>query len=598
MTAKLTRSQVFPEAELPDAASLVAEGRKVAETVKVGRSPFLEHYGVASEIDYKRRCVEEGRVMMHAQIGFRDTGKSQRAWGEIWETLDKSGYRVDRYGICLDWSMGYPRAHRKNMPRGTGMIMQEVEDWIAMTSRAPVSPHFGDFVIGTPAAFENTIAALLSGSTSVGNLGQYFAFRQPHWDDDIFTTAESLKAIALTAAQPVEVIVHSSLDDGFASMFTDLACSLGAILLEQYIVDELCGGHASYSFGNTYARPFTRHAFQRAAHKITKTPGTMIYGATTMYGQNYAANYAALATYLRMDIYGQKTRPAGHAVNPTPVTEAIRIPDIEEIIDVHMFANKLVELDEPLHALYRDDEIDPVADMIVEGGHQFKANVLQGFAEAGLDIRNPFEMLLAIRRVGSKRLEELYGPGRPTEGRLRGRTPVVRSHSIEQLEEMGEGLVGSMDEAMRAGIKNAGFRACIATTDVHEYGKILIETVLRQLGVTIVDGGTSTDPNDLAEQMKLSGADFVALSSYNGVALNFVSELKKDMVKLGVGAPIFIGGKLNRVPDGSNTSLPVDISKELTAAGAVVCPGVETMLERMAEMVTERGAAEAGRKRA
>ena len=104
---------------------------------------------------------------------------------------------------------------------------------------APVAPHFGDFVIGTPAAFENTIAALSSGSTSIGNLGQYFAFRQPHWDDDIFTTAESLKAIALTAAQPVPVIVHSSLDDGFASMFTDLACSLGAILLEQYIVDDL-----------------------------------------------------------------------------------------------------------------------------------------------------------------------------------------------------------------------------------------------------------------------------------------------------------------------------------------------------------------------
>ena len=60
----LTRSQVFPE-ELPDAAALIAEGRKMAETVKVGRSPFLAHYGVESEIAYKRRCVEEGRVMMH-----------------------------------------------------------------------------------------------------------------------------------------------------------------------------------------------------------------------------------------------------------------------------------------------------------------------------------------------------------------------------------------------------------------------------------------------------------------------------------------------------------------------------------------------------
>src|SRR5262249_52830847 len=119
---KLTRAAVFPEKELPDAQALIAEGRKMAETVRVGRAPFFETYGVASEIEYKQRCVTEGRVMMHAQIGFRDAGKSQRAWAEIWEELDKSGYRVDRYGICLDWSMGYPRAHRKNMPRGTGLI--------------------------------------------------------------------------------------------------------------------------------------------------------------------------------------------------------------------------------------------------------------------------------------------------------------------------------------------------------------------------------------------------------------------------------------------------------------------------------------------
>jgi methylmalonyl-CoA mutase cobalamin-binding subunit len=587
MPLKLDRAWIFPEAELPDAQALIAEGRKTAESVKVGRSPFLETYGVSSEIAYKRRSVDEGRIMMHAQIGFRAPDKSRRAYAEIWEALDKAGHRVDRYGICLDWSMGYPRAQRKNMPRGTGLIMTEVEDWMAMTRMAPVAPHFGDFVIGTPAAFENTIAALLSGSTSIGNLGQYFAFRQPHWDDDIFTTAESLKAIALTAAQPVEVIVHSSLDDGFASLFTDLACSLGAILLEQYIVDELCGGHASYSFGNTFARPFSRHAFQRAAQKITWTPGTMIYGATTMYGDNHAANYAALVTYLRMDIYGQKTRPAGHAVNPTPVTEAQRIPDIDEIIDVHLLANHLVELEEPLHALYRDDEIDPIADEIVAGGQRFKENVLAGFLEAGIDIRNPFEMLLAIRRVGSKRLEELFGPGAPASGRLRGRRPVSPSHSIEQLEEMGEGLTARMDTEARQCIEVAGLRGCVATTDVHEYGKILIESVLAKLSIAIVDGGTSTDPNDLALQAKSARADFIALSSYNGVALDFVSELKRHLQQLGIAIPVFIGGKLNRVPDGSNSSLPVDVSDEIAATGAIVCSGVETMLDRIAEIAKE-----------
>src|SRR5437763_4643303 len=142
-----------------------------------------------------------------------------------------------------------------------------------------------------------------------------------------------------------------------------------------------------------------------------------------MYTPNQAANYAALAPYVCVDIYREKTRPAGHAIIPTPVTEAERIPDIDEIIDVHLFANRLVELDVPLHGLCRDEEIDAVASRIVAGGRQFRDNVLNGFTEAGIDIRNPFEMLLAIRRIGSKRLEELFGPADRAAHRLRGRMP-------------------------------------------------------------------------------------------------------------------------------------------------------------------------------
>ena len=141
-----------------------------------------------------------------------------------------------------------------------------------------------------------------------------------------------------------------------------------------------------------------------------------------------------------------------------------------------------------------------------------------------------------------------------------------------------------MDPDNRASIARAGLRACIATTDVHEYGKILVETVLRELGVDIIDGGTSTDPNDLAEFAQSEQADFIALSSYNGVALQFVADLKGEMDERKMQLPVFVGGKLNRIPDGSNTSLPVDVRGELTEAGAIVCPDVESMLARLTVM--------------
>ncbi|MDA0703019.1 MAG: hypothetical protein O3A96_07250 [Proteobacteria bacterium] len=590
MDRSIARAQVLPEAELPDASALLDEGRKAAKTHGLGPSAFHDHYGVESEADYKRRCGAEGRVMMHAQIGFRDPAKSRRAYGEIWERLDKAGYRLDRFGICLDWSMGYPAAMRAEMPRGTGLIFDGPEDLAAMTAAAPVAPHFGDFVIGTPAAFENTVATLAAGSTSIGNLGQYFTFRQPHWDDDVAVTAESLKAMALAAAQPVEVLIHSNLDDGFASMFSDLACSLGAVLIEKHIVETLVGGRVGHCFGNTFSKPVKRFAFQRALSMVTDTPGTLVTGATTMYGPDHALNAAALANYIRLDALAQRLRPTGHAVQPIPLTEAERIPDIDEIVEVHLIANRTIELEAPFEAMHDTTEADAMADRIVEGGRRFAGSVLAGLEEGGIDTKNPLELLLAIRRIGCKRLEELFGPGAAAPGRLRGRMPVETSTSIEEVEESGEGKVAALDPVLRETIQAAGLRGCVATTDVHEYGKILVETVLGRLAVEIVDGGVSIDPNDLAETVAREGADFIALSSYNGVALDFLRDLEDHIHARGIDLPIFIGGKLNRIPDGSNTSLPVDIGGELTEAGAVVCRNIDDIFGGLGDIAATKAA--------
>lgn len=195
----LNRAQILPEPELPDADELLAEGRRLARTVTVGPCPFLSTYDVQSESEYKRRRMAKGAIMLHAQFGYRSPAKSRRAYAEIYERVSTAGYRVDRYGICLDWSMGYPAAHRADMPQGTGLILEKPENFAALTQSAPVAPHFGDFVIGTPAAVENTVAALTAGTTSIGNLGQYFTFRMPRWSDDVGTTAETIKALALCA---------------------------------------------------------------------------------------------------------------------------------------------------------------------------------------------------------------------------------------------------------------------------------------------------------------------------------------------------------------------------------------------------------------
>ena len=63
-------------------------------------------------------------------------------------------------------------------------------------------------------------------------------------------------------------------------------------------------------------------------------------------------------------------------------------------------------------------------------------------------------------------------------------------------------------------------------------------------------------------------------------AANVTSQAALDEAEVNV--PILIGGKINQVPDGSNTSLPVDVSTELAEEGAVVCRSIDDLGPQLA----------------
>jgi methylmalonyl-CoA mutase cobalamin-binding subunit len=589
METPFRRDRVFADDAEIDSAACLDGGRGLARSVRVGRCPFLAHYAVADEAAYKRRAMAEGRIMLHAQIGYRDRDRSRRAWAEIYRDLERAGFRVDRYGICLDWSMGYPPDRRGRLARGTGLILETPEDFAALTAEAPVAPHFGDFVIGLPAALENTAAALQAGATVIGNLGQYFTFRMPAWDDDVGTTAATVGAMALVGAQPVECLVHSNLDDGFAAQFTDLACTLGAVLIERYIVEELIGARLTHCYGNSFSDGLKRLAFLFAIGRMSDSPGSMVYGNTVSYGADETQNWANLSAYLLVDVIGQRLAPTGHALNPVPVTEAQRIPDIEEIVAAHLAANRLIERAGTFEALFDDRPAREMADAIVAGGMRFRDNVLDGLDAAGFDTRNPGELLLAIRRIGAKRLEAVFGPGPPDARERRGRRPLVAAPSITEVERMGAACVAALDTTLRDRLAGAGLAGVVVSTDVHEYGKMLIENVLDGAGIEPIDGGTHADIDRVVAQAALHDADFIAVSTYNGVALDYLTGLRAAMRAAGLDIPVFIGGKLNQVPDGSNTSLPVDVTASLAEQGAIVCARPEEMLVHLAARAHANG---------
>lgn len=573
----------------PKGADLLSEGRALSRDWTVGPSAFLAHVGYASERDYKLAAMAEGRVMSHAQIGWRDPGKSIRAYRQIWEVCDQAGHRVDRYGLCLDWSMALPRAIRAKAQRGTGMILRGPEDFVALANAAPVAAHFGDFVLGFPAALENTQAALAAGATAIGNLGQYFTFRVPGHDDDVEATAATVRALGLIAAQPVPVMVHSNIDDGFAAQFTDLANALGMILVERDIVVGLVGAEIGHAFGHHFSAPLARAAFQRALAEEGASPGTMVYGNTTSYRGSPAQNWASLASYLMVDALGQRLTPSGHAINPVPVTENERIPEIEEVIEAQLFAGRLIEQSLGWPGLIDDDAVARLSAKLREGAGRFRTALWRGLAELGVDCTDVFAVLLTLRRMGGRRIEAAFGAGVPDERTMGGRVPVVPATILSEIAELSHAALAVADPVLRP--KVVGLRVLVATSDVHEHGKMLIDEMLRQLGAEVLDGGTSTDPAPLAVLAAELRPDAIAISTYNGVALSYFQALREALKARGLDLPILLGGRLNQIPEGSNSSLPMDVGDRLAADGAIVCRAAADLIPALAALRQSRAGA-------
>jgi methylmalonyl-CoA mutase cobalamin-binding domain/chain len=170
---------------------------------------------------------------------------------------------------------------------------------------------------------------------------------------------------------------------------------------------------------------------------------------------------------------------------------------------------------------------------------------------------------------------------------------VVRATTVAELEARGQGIVASLDEPVREAIRHAGFVACVTCTDVHEYGKILVETVLTQLGVEVIDAGVSADPDAVAERARAAGADFVAVSTYSGVAFSYIQALRREMAQGDLDVPIFVGGKLLQIlsteDGGDRSSTPADVTDQLEALGAIVCHRVEDMIGELPRISQQIG---------
>ena len=575
---------------LPPWEEVTAEAHERAASIEIGQTLFCKQQGVPSEAEYKRRCKERGQIMLHTHIGLDTWHETKNALLYLYDEMSRRGLVLDRFGLCLDRVMAYPPEMRDRVPRETGPQLKSMEDWIEVGQVVPIQPHAGDFMIGFPASVVNTENALRAGITTIGNLSQYFAHGVPNWTDDVSTRSrvpggvktavETAKAIAMMGRLKAKgTLVHSYLDDGFGALFTDYADVVGWAYLEQYLVETLCGARLAHCFGGVTVDPMTRVAWVLIMREIHGQDclGSMWYGDTISFSEDFDRNLGLNAEYLLWDMIAQLVCPTGHAVLPLPVTEAVRIPNAKDILQAQVMARRIEESARRMAPHVNLSQAQAIKDRLLGAGRAVFVRALAGLKAEGVDVQNPLQMLFVLKKMGPAQFQREFGAGTLDPGWPRGRKPVQLTDMFAKTYAASEEILKTLPKpAQRRTLKVA-----LGATDVHEHALFIIERALQALGFSAVMLGSELNPADLVRLAHEKAVDMIVVSTYNGMALEVGKALRRELDRLGLQTPVYIGGRLNQGVEGQ--ALPVDVTVDLTELGLTPCQTIPELMQKVGE---------------
>lgn len=569
--------------ELPPGDRIVTQGRKLAHDIKIGRTAFMQQMGVASEAAFKRQCIRDQRITYHAHIGMSSWSATTRALRYLDDVSRQQGFRIHRAGICLDRRMGLPPEHRREAPAETGPMLDSDADWQQVGALVPIQPHMGDFMIGFPAATHNTVKALQAGVTTIGNLSQFFSHEIPTWRDPVATTVETVRAMALMGALCHRgTLMHSYLEDGLGALFYDCATVAGWAILERYIVEDLLGGKLAHCIGGLTTDPVKRAGWVFALNDIHAQDclGSMIYGDTISFCEDFNLNRAIVAEYLLWDIMAQLECPTGHAVLSLPVTEALRVPSAEEIAEAQRFGRRIETTARRLRPHVDFGDSRAFARQVVAGGRAVFQAAMDGLSQAGVDVNDPVQLLYVLKKLGPAAFESMFAAGPPDSSHARGHKAIVPTDVFEMSARcIDTNLPAFQDPRLQE--KFRGRRLLIASTDVHEHAIMVIQRLLAEAGAEIINMGAEINPQEIAETARRQSPDAILISTHNGLALEYAQRLKAALGEQIPAVPVIMGGILNQKFE--HQELPVGVSTEIRALGYTACPRLGGEFVKMLE---------------
>jgi methylmalonyl-CoA mutase cobalamin-binding subunit len=570
--------------DLPAGREVLASGRRVGGQLTCGVSLLCEEHGVSDELAYRRKMQAEGRVMTCMNIGMQDWPQTAQALEQVYDECDRRGFRIDRFNLNMDRRMGLPMEMRASAAKETGPMLESTKDWHALTHTVPIQAHLGDFMIGSPMGVPNTCSALTAGVTYVGNMSQ-MSWRYPAWGDDVAQMVETVKAIGIMAAKRGHAAVHSYLDDGFPAQFRDCSSYIGWALFEQYLIETLCGASLAISYGGLTTHPITKTAMTVAIERIRSpdSPGAFYHGNTTAYTAEIERNYAVLGVDMLYSVLAQIHTKSAGTVLPVPVTEAIRVPRWQEIVEAHTIARRVVDDAHRVYDVIDWDAIERSAEELINDGRRFCDNVLNGLDGAGVDTADPLQLLLAVRRLGAVAIENQWGVGHVDRDAIGGYVARRPTDTFNDFAVARDRVLEDLSSHPR--LEPNSVRCIVGSTDIHEFGMFLVAEAVRALGGDLTVAGTSVDPDEFADLALEVSADAILISTHNGMALTYAIRLQEELERRELTTAVFMGGALNQDVPGQDA--PVDVSDELRSRGIHACRDVVEIADALRRQISE-----------
>jgi methylmalonyl-CoA mutase cobalamin-binding subunit len=573
--------------DLPSGADLVQAGRARARAIQVPTSRYCLERKVRSERDFKVHARAHGIQTTFINIGYETWQETADVLNELAARGRAKGYVVDRATLVVDRRMGLPPELRPSAVRETGLMFHEDEEWLATGRDVGTQCQYADHNLFSPAAVLNTEAAMKAGISYIGNLSQ-ISWRWPPWDDDVARFCRTVEALGMISAKRQLFVVENYQDDGFPGSFYDVATMLGWALFMRHITD-LVGVDQSQTFGSQWSDPVLKQAYGLALDAINpvRIPPAVIHADTNSIGvgDDFDRNAALVAIDAYFSASREQRWPTGAAIHVTPVTEAVRIPTVDDLDQSMMIGSEAIARACATPGIVDWRPIEQLRDRMLEGGRRVFANILAGLTELGVDVKDPLQLLLAGYRIGAAKLEELFNAGNPDPAYPRGFEPVVMSEVARRLLRWRDDEIARIRGG--SGLPDlSGVKVVAASGDIHEYGLFVVTEVLRRCRAAVIDLGTSVGSDEIAKVAREAAADAVAVSTLNGGALGFARSIQAELDRRGIMPALFLGGRLTETRGDTNS---VDVHEDLRRIGVHACDTMDDMVREIRQALASPG---------